>query len=112
MVLQEGGGHLTSQVLAVIEQALMEWNGRRQPLEDELIQGAATARNGGLAVWPPDDQLCQQRVIMRGNFVAPEEVRIDAHAWAAGRQIFFDGAGLRAEVHIHIFRRDAELDGV
>src|ERR1041385_84963 len=90
----------------------MEWDGRRQALDHKLIQRPAPSRNGSLAVWPPDDQLCQQRIVVRRHGISPEEVRIHAHAWPTGRQILFNGTGLRTKIHRGIFGGDAELDGM
>src|SRR5690349_6224348 len=64
------------------------------------------------AVATPDDDLSEQRIVVRRRCVAREDVRIDTDPRAAAEVRCIDVAGIGREVAIWIFRGDAALDGV
>jgi len=70
------------------------------------------ARQGFGAVGAPGDDLGYQRIVKWWHHVAGKEVRIDANAGTAGRQVAGDGPGLRLEFLAGVFGIDATLDGV
>src|SRR5208283_3012131 len=66
---------------------------------------------GDGTVLPMHDQLCQQRVVIRGNAIVGVDVRVDAHSWPAGEVECRDEPG-RGREGYRILRIDANLDRV
>ena len=58
-----------------------------------------------------DEQLGQQRIVVRRHAVAGDDVGVEAHAGAAGHLPARDQAGRGAEVGGGVFGVDAALDG-
>ena len=91
---------------------LLEGDGGFDAADHELAQRAFHAGKGDLAGRAGDDELGNERVVVRRDGVAGVHVGIDADALAAGGIPQIDGAGAGGEVVIRVFGVDAALDGV
>src|ERR1019366_3662080 len=85
---------------------------RRNAFDNKFVKCALHTSDCGVACIGPDDQFCQQRVVMRRNLIACKEMAIDAYARAAWWQVLFNYARLRSEIRIGIFCVNTTLDGV
>ena len=83
-----------------------------QPSTTSSSSAARERGDGRGAVGAPDDELAQQRIVVRRHLVAAVQVAVHAHARAAWRQVVLDHARLRPEVVLRVLGVDAELDGV
>ena len=82
----------------MFQEPFVKWYCRDNTFNDELIKRSQHTSDGCFAGFGPDDQLCQQRVIVRRHVIASIEVAVDTHAWTAGRQIAFYRARLWTEI--------------
>ena len=80
-------------------------------VDDELVERPAQPHQALVAGPAMDDQLADQRVVVRRDAVALVDGRIDAHAEAAGRMEIGDPAGRGPEGR-GVLGVDAALDGV
>src|SRR5690606_2337794 len=79
------------------------------PVHDHLAERHAHARDRGGAVGPVHDQLADHRVVVRRHAVALVDVRVHAHAGAAGAVEVLDQAG-RGQEGLRVLGIDAALD--
>src|SRR5258706_10271766 len=89
----------------------MKRNDCRYALDDILVERTLHTGNCRFACLRPDNELCQQRVIMRRDFVACIEMAIDTHAPSPRREVLFHSASLRPEIVACILFCDAAFDG-
>jgi hypothetical protein len=78
------------------------------PLDARLAQGALHPRHRLFARAPRDHDLGQQRVVVRRDLQAGIDLRIDAHAEAAGQGDV--GQGARGRREVGVFGIDPALD--
>src|SRR5712692_9768924 len=90
----------------------MERDRRGNTLDHKFSERALHTRNSGFPRVRPHDQLRQQRVIMRRDAIAREQVTINTYTRPAGRQVLFNNARLRAEIVIRVFGSNATLDSM
>src|SRR5690606_32019789 len=79
------------------------------PVHHHFAERHAHARDRGGAVGPVHDQLADHRVVVRGYAVALVDVRVHAHAGAAGAVEVLDEAG-RGQERLRVLGVDAALD--
>src|SRR4051794_18708851 len=70
--------------VAVADDAAVERNGGLNALDDQLVERTAEGCDGLGAVSAVDDQLADERVVVRGNGVTDLGVRVPAYAWSTG----------------------------
>ena len=63
----------------------------------QLLQAAEPPGDAGRTVAVPHDELGQERIVVRGDYVALVEVRIDPHPGPAGQDQSLDTAAPRQE---------------
>src|SRR6185312_4168403 len=96
---------------AVREDALLQRQVGLDAFEHHLGERDAHARDRGVAVAAVHDELADHRIVVRRNAIAVVDVRVDAHAGAAGAFEALDRAGTGHE-RIRILGVDAAFDGV
>jgi len=101
----------TFDEIGVIDQATVEGEVGLDAFDHELVERAAQALDGRVAVLGVDDQLGQQRIVVRRNDVAFVDVGVYAHAEPARQVEPGDAPRRRRELH-RILGVDAALDGV
>src|SRR3954454_4317431 len=84
----------------------------REPLDLALGERAGHPRQRLGPIAAPDDQLGQQRVVVRRRRVTGIEMRVHAHARTARRHVARDRARRGREIAFRILGVDATLDGV
>ena len=88
--------HPALQERLVLEQRPVDLDVRRDALDEQLLERRAAARDRRRAVRAPDDELAEQRVVVRRHLVARVQVRVHADAGPAGRVVALDHARRRA----------------
>src|SRR5581483_5563477 len=96
----------------MVEQTSQEWDRCGQALDHVFIQRPPGSDDCLFPRFAPDDEFCQQRVVMWGDCVAWIEMAVDAHAGAAGHHEMRDRAGLGAKIGFGVLGCDTTLDGV
>src|SRR3546814_3011157 len=96
---------------AVGEDALLQRDVGLDAVDDHFAQRHAHAADGLFAVGAVDDQLADHRVVVRRHAIAFVDVRIHAHAGAAGGVEVLDQAG-RGNERLRVLGVDAEFAGV
>ncbi len=93
------------------QQAPMEALVGRDPHQDQLVQSPRHPPNCLIAVGGPDNELCQQRVVIQRHVVTGLDARIPAHTRAAGDPEILDSPGGRQKPVARVFAGDAALEG-
>src|SRR5690242_19762133 len=96
----------------MVEQASQEWDRCWETLDHAFVQGTPGSDNRLFSGLTPDDQFCQQRVVVRRNLVAGIEMAIDAHARPSRKHKLRHRAGLWTEIGFGILGGNTALDGV
>src|SRR5579885_1063925 len=110
--LYKAGIGIATNEAGMLEQTLVERYGRRDPFNNILVQRTLHTRDGFIAIINPNDELSQERNVMRRNLVAREKMAIYPHASPSRRQILLYRAGLRPEICLGIFCGNATLNGM
>src|SRR6266852_836523 len=100
-----------SKVRVVEDGAVIADRGRRTDY-DELAQRASCARDCLRAIGPMNDELGDERVVVRRDVRAGSESRVDANTRSGGRDPARDPLRVRHELASRIFGIDAHLDRV
>ena len=82
-VIEHARGDGAAQECGALKEAEEEVARGRHAINLQLVQRGARARDRLRACGAPDDQLAEKAVVVRRNFVARIEVRIESHPWAA-----------------------------
>ena len=90
----------------------MDLDVRGHAVDEELLERRAAAGDGRRAIRAPDDELAEQRVVVRRHLVARVQVRVHPDARPAGRVVALDDAGAGPEVVRRVLGVDPELDCV
>ena len=90
----------------------MQRDGGLDAADKVLAQRPVHAFEGHLAVVAVSDELADHRIVIGRNRVPAVDMRVDAHAVAAGSIVEPDGAGRRGEVAGGVLGVDAALDRV
>ena len=110
--VEQVGGHPALEERVVLEQRAVDLDVRGDAVDEQLLERGPAAGDRRLAVRAPDDELAEQRVVVRRHLVARVEVRVHPDARAARGVVALDDAGAGPEVVRRVLGVDAELDGV
>src|SRR5687767_2590967 len=88
--VEEIRGHAALEERLVLEQRPMDLDVRDHALDEQLLQRGPAAGDGGRAIRTPDDELAEQRVVVRRHLVAGIDVRVHADARATRRVVLVD----------------------
>ena len=98
--------------IAVPEDSLVEGDRGVDSFDHQLVEGPAHLCEGLGAVNAVDDELSDERVVIRGDGVADLDVGVPADAGAAGDLQVGDLSGGRAEVVLGVFGVDPDFEGM
>src|SRR4029079_12435908 len=110
--VEEVRRHLALEERVRGEQRPVDRHVRDHALEQEVVERAPRPGDRHLAGRAPDDQLAEERVVVRRDLVARVDVRVQLDAGLARRQVALDDAGARPELALGVLGVDPELDRV
>src|SRR5438477_117985 len=112
VLLDELGAQAPRPEVGVVEDRSVIWNRRGRPHDHELAQRAAGTGDRLGAVTAVDDELGDERVVVRWHVRARAEARIDTHAGPSRRNPPRDAPGVRNELPDGVLSVDPHLDRV
>ena len=112
LALDETGIDVAARHLGARQQRLQEREIGCHPRDLECAQRIAQARERLHAIFRPDDELREQRIVVGRDRIAGAKPRIHAHPFARRRAPLPDRPGRREKALVRILGIDARLDGV
>src|ERR1035437_8017125 len=110
--IEQVRGHAAIDEDLVREDGAVQFDVRGNTVDQQLAQRCFAPSDRRRSIGTPNAELPEERIVVGGDFITREDVRVHAHADAAGGEVGGDLAGLRSEVLRRILRQDPELDGV
>src|SRR3954463_2802358 len=90
----------------------MEVDVRRYSLDEQLVKGRSRPRDRGVPGLTPDDELAEERIVVRRHLVARVQVRVEPDPRAARRLEPLDRPRRGPEILLGVLGVDPELDRV
>ena len=112
VLFDEGGGHFTRAEARMGHDSAQEGNGGLRAADHILLQGSVHDPERLLPVTGIGDEECAGGIVVGGEFIAGGEVRVEAHARSARRDVAGDEAGIGGEAFLRILQIHADLKGM
>src|SRR5437660_7671978 len=112
LFLDEASICLALHKTGMIQQALEKGDSCRNALQVKFCQRPICPGNCISSGLTPDNKFGQQRVVIRRDLIASEEMTIDAHTWSSRWHVVSDGSRLGAKVGGAVFGGNTALDRV
>src|SRR5438270_1947835 len=110
-LFHEARGDVARDEARMLQDGTMQWDRRLHAFDDECLERALRARDRVGAILPSNDELRDERVVMRRDDVVAIGGGVDAHARSAGHVKLANFSRVRRE-RLRIFGVDSKLHGM